>query len=571
MEEEPIIKYYISKNFGDNLNKFLFENFIKKPIKTCSCTNKYECQNSQTVIMGIGSILHRVDSTDIVYGSGLKHDEPVSIPTPKKILSVRGPLTRSKLIDKEIDCPETYGDPALLLPFIIKPPTVPKRFKLGFIPHTIDQQSSVAKKILENNDVLFIDILEYESEEKFVEQICSCELILSSSLHGIIIADAYNVPAYHIKINDVGGYLFKFKDYFASVNRPYYTINFNDDVHKMIEQMIPYKCSIDIRKMVEIFPCIDESVREDCLIKLDNNFMDYFSDHSNNRYSRSNKAIIITCNETYVPHAIVALKYFVNTNPDYDMFIIGTVFGEKYYEMATKHNITLKTIDLSKDFINFDKRPYGLQYPIEMFYHLYAYKILSEYDYLVKIEPDIYTNKPLDLNLEDIEYLAAVSSNDFTMKKRFGSDLHHIFEFYGKYNENLECIRGGTVIYNTKNLFKINFYETILKYYVDSWSYDKVRCGDDTLMCLYQLINEDKVKLLHMNYGYIANRYPKSPGNIRLYHSFRYKWWNFRFTQKDFVVDYLNKKIQDYVANNFDKEFISTYFPIVSDIILGSN
>ncbi len=58
------------------------------------------------------------------------------------------------------------------------------------------------------------------------------------------------------------------------------------------------------------------------------------------------------------------------------MHIIGTNFSNKNTQLCKEHNITLHEVDLSSDFYNLDKRPYGKSYPIECFYNLYAYKII---------------------------------------------------------------------------------------------------------------------------------------------------------------------------------------------------
>ena len=77
--------------------------------------------------------------------------------------------------------------------------------------------------------------------EKLVDDILSCEVILSSSLHGIIFAHAYGVPAYHVQFTDFfknGN--FKFADYYSSflgkvVYKKFVANNFYIDVDSIIK------------------------------------------------------------------------------------------------------------------------------------------------------------------------------------------------------------------------------------------------------------------------------------------------------------------------------------------------
>ena len=87
----------------------------------------------------IGSIIESLANKEsIIWGSGAMYGgEKVLYEKPKKVLAVRGPLTRKYLLSQGVDCPEVYGDPALLLPKIYNP-LIEKKYKLGVIPHNID-------------------------------------------------------------------------------------------------------------------------------------------------------------------------------------------------------------------------------------------------------------------------------------------------------------------------------------------------------------------------------------------------------------------------------------------------
>lgn len=123
--------------------------------------------------------------------------------------------------NRGIECPSVFGDPALLLPRFYTPQRMEKRYKLGIIPHVIDWDYDVMQKIRkERNDILVIDLAHYDKWTDVIDQICSCEAIASSSLHGLIVSDAYHVPNCWITLSGkISGGLFKYFDYFSSVGR----------------------------------------------------------------------------------------------------------------------------------------------------------------------------------------------------------------------------------------------------------------------------------------------------------------------------------------------------------------
>jgi pyruvyltransferase len=138
---------------------------------------------------------------------------------PNKIHAVRGPLTRDLLLKQGFDCPEIYGDPALLYPRFYKP-NIKKKYRFGIIPHYADFSDPWVQKFSNNPDVKIINIKD-RTCNKFIDDIHECEILLSSSLHGIIAGDAYGIPSYWIELsNKVHGKGFKFNDYFLSVKRP---------------------------------------------------------------------------------------------------------------------------------------------------------------------------------------------------------------------------------------------------------------------------------------------------------------------------------------------------------------
>ena len=106
------------------------------------------------------------------------------------------------------------GDPALLAPLIYIAKSE-KKYTLGIIPHYLHYEETIKK--LNSSEILIINLL--DDIEKVIEDVYSCEKIISSSLHGIIIGHAYGVPSLWFRLSDghIGGDDIKFADYFSSV------------------------------------------------------------------------------------------------------------------------------------------------------------------------------------------------------------------------------------------------------------------------------------------------------------------------------------------------------------------
>tara|TARA_B100001287_G_scaffold276730_1_gene289015 strand:+ start:42257 stop:43933 length:1677 start_codon:yes stop_codon:yes gene_type:complete len=276
--------------------------------------------------------------------------------------------------------------------------------------------------------------------------------------------------------------------------------------------------------------------------------------------------VYICCDDNYVAKAIVALHMFLYYNPGYDCAIIGTLFNRRNKRLCLEYNVQLLEIDLSDDFIYLDKRPYGLQYPIECFYHFYGYKILSEYDYLVLLECDIGTYKKLDIDFTDVKYIAGTHNigkiSQFSAIKR---DFLTIKEKFGEGDVNQTRIIGGLKIYNVKNLNDISFYETIVEYYKKSLEYNIPRCGDDSLMVLYQLLNKDKIYFLN-NLNHIlstrlntTNFYSKMNDICCVHFVGLSKYW--KIHKDNDITTFFKNNMIEFVYNNFSIDFIEKHVP----------
>jgi hypothetical protein len=206
------------ENYGDLLGKYLVEKISGKKV-IWSKPSKFSIKDLfSPIYVTIGSILTNVNHKCIVWGSGIVSK---AYPVKKaKFLAVRGPQTRKHLIDQGFVVPEIYGDPALLLPKHYNP-KVEKQYNIGIVPHYRDF-NRVKDFYKNDSNILLIDLMTNDVEDT-TNAFLKCERIVSSSLHGVIIAHAYGIPAVWQKFSDdVFGDDIKYQDYFESVEIPSY-------------------------------------------------------------------------------------------------------------------------------------------------------------------------------------------------------------------------------------------------------------------------------------------------------------------------------------------------------------
>lgn len=231
-------------NFGDELSKFITKNLIDN--------NKYELvfnkQDCELNIICIGSYISKARNGYHIFGSGVIHPTKAIYDfTQLNVYAVRGPKTRQFLLDKGINCPEIYGDPALLVSKYYTPKNIGElNNKIGVIPHYTKYKNYIN---IDQEKYQLIDAC--DKFENVLDQIYSCKCIISSSLHGLICSDAYNKP--NILLNDNLKYgLYKFEDYFKSQNRPHVYI---ESLEQFDEKLLYCDGNIiDLDLLISVFP-----------------------------------------------------------------------------------------------------------------------------------------------------------------------------------------------------------------------------------------------------------------------------------------------------------------------------
>lgn len=202
------------ENYGDLLSKYLVEKISGRPVKWVHPKKQPWYKWDKRNYLGVGSILHHATKKSVVWGSGIiDHQHKIAA---AHYCAVRGPRTRDFLVNSGYECPEVFGDPALLLPKYFSS-TEEKKWKIGIIPHYLHYKE-VAKAYRDEKDIVVIDLMTMDVEV-VTKQIIECQATISSSLHGLIVSHAYGIPSVWVEFRgDLFGNGIKFLDYFESVD-----------------------------------------------------------------------------------------------------------------------------------------------------------------------------------------------------------------------------------------------------------------------------------------------------------------------------------------------------------------
>ena len=189
-------------------------------------------------LFSIGSILQYATSDCYIWGSGFIKNDSKPKGRPKQVAAVRGPLSQARCHALGIAAPSVFGDPALLTSRFIQKKYAPISGRIGLIPHVVDWDTLSNPKLGLQKSYHFIDIRTSDIEN-FVDEITKCEYVASTSLHGVILAEAFGVPAVWCEVSDnVVGKGFKFHDYFAGTAREAHAAGFQDLVNLNLAKFI---------------------------------------------------------------------------------------------------------------------------------------------------------------------------------------------------------------------------------------------------------------------------------------------------------------------------------------------
>ncbi len=228
------------KNLGDVISPVILANMLEM----LKIDRNKQVKKTKHLYV-VGSIITAGCQDCTVWGSGLLNTTILDRLKHRELdfRAVRGPISRTILMEYGFRVPEVYGDPAILMPMFFNP-DVEKRYAVSVIPHMIE------KARYRNCGQHLIDIMT-DDYQFFIREIKASKLVISSSLHGLILAEAYGVPAILLKPQVS---MLKYYDYYCSTGRATFPIA------KTVEQALQMEppCLPDFtqmaKKLIDAFP-----------------------------------------------------------------------------------------------------------------------------------------------------------------------------------------------------------------------------------------------------------------------------------------------------------------------------
>ena len=197
-------------NFGDLLGPLIVAELVRRE-------GLAEPERSRRLV-SVGSIMRMAKDGDTVWGTGV-NGKTMADPLPARQLdvrAVRGPLTRDYLAGNGIQAPAVFGDPGLLVGHLWPRETLAKpKAAAGHVvvPNLHDLPSTRGRKdVIDPTDAVW-DVL---------ARIASAELVVGSSLHGVIVAESFGIPARLVRSSTEPR--FKYEDYYLGTGRPEFEI-----------------------------------------------------------------------------------------------------------------------------------------------------------------------------------------------------------------------------------------------------------------------------------------------------------------------------------------------------------
>ena len=290
MQLISLYSYYNIANFGDALCCRLVELLSGQKIKHTpigraelsavgsilftgqgAFIKKHPLMSIQTLHDVKSWINNMVSPPMIIWGTGFIKECGEDFVCPVREMDVkatRGKLTadimrRAGVLPPDVEV--TYGDPGLLYPMLLDEEVPKKSFDVGVIPHFIDRVigAEIATYLSSKGYAVKLIDVGHKNSLNVVREISACCTIISSSLHGLIVADAFGIPNRQMMLSmlsadenaTVDDYSFKFRDYYSAYNmemQPPVTLNEIYENSSCIAEFIERHYNVDMDEVKRV-------------------------------------------------------------------------------------------------------------------------------------------------------------------------------------------------------------------------------------------------------------------------------------------------------------------------------
>lgn len=202
---------FATGNFGDIASRQIAEQLSGLPVRNPI--------PGEPRLLAIGSVLHRAQDGDVVWGSGVKGEkDPLRPGIDLDVRAVRGPLSLDYLKESGVSTERVTHtfDPGVLFPHLYAAELASSPSKAGdrIIPHYHDDLEMRRRNPSLVESFVSVDC----TPLAMMRAIKGADRVFSSSLHGVIFAEAMGIPAYWLA--PVGGENeLKYYDYYYGTGR----------------------------------------------------------------------------------------------------------------------------------------------------------------------------------------------------------------------------------------------------------------------------------------------------------------------------------------------------------------
>jgi pyruvyltransferase len=254
----PIFYFTKVKNIGDQINPWLISRLFGSEAILCT--------QEQEHVLAIGSLMGIANRRSRIWGTGVLHPSAISEDiVSDNVYAIRGKLSYEAMQAQGIamrDIP--LGDPGFLVSQIVEGwPQVKKKYRLGLAAHYMDRTHPWVRTLLARSDVADLNV--QADPEVFLATLAACEAVASSSLHGLIFAEALHVPNVWIELSDkVLGDGFKFRDWFSLAEMPQHkpaVPRSNDEIVGLIEKATLHDMQIEADSLIKSFQQLSSTMQ----------------------------------------------------------------------------------------------------------------------------------------------------------------------------------------------------------------------------------------------------------------------------------------------------------------------